>query len=172
MKSFVFGLATSNELRGGVTKKNTKRWDNVRYGGGWVKKPKKCPNFNNRGGVSIFQKCLNEKQPADTIQNKKNKLIFFLVFSHAHITVLYLPKDIYSHFEIFTAAELNIEHNIKQNIEQNIESNIGPNIGSNIQPNIKCNIEHGIGRNIEPNIGPNIGPYIGPNIGPNNGSNI
>jgi hypothetical protein len=34
MKIFVFGLATSNELRGGVTKKNAKRWDNVRYGGG------------------------------------------------------------------------------------------------------------------------------------------
>ena len=33
MKIFVFGLATSNELRGGVTKKNAKRWDNVRYGG-------------------------------------------------------------------------------------------------------------------------------------------
>ena len=56
MKIFVFGLATSNELRGGVTKKNTKRWDNVRYGGGWVKNPKKCPNFNNRGGGSLFFK--------------------------------------------------------------------------------------------------------------------
>ena len=46
MKISVFGLATANELRGGVTKKNAKRWDIVQYGGGWVKKNKKCPNFN------------------------------------------------------------------------------------------------------------------------------
>ena len=46
MKIFCFGLATSNKLRGGVTKKNAKRWDNVRYGGGWEKKNKKRPNFN------------------------------------------------------------------------------------------------------------------------------
>ena len=43
MKIFGFGLATSNELRGGVTKKTAKRWDNVQYGGGWVKKPRNVP---------------------------------------------------------------------------------------------------------------------------------
>ena len=38
MKIFGFGLATSNELRGGA-----KRWDNVRYEGGWVKKKRNVP---------------------------------------------------------------------------------------------------------------------------------
>ena len=61
MKTFVFGLATSNELRGGVTKKKHKKMGQCPIWG-WVgKKTKKCPNFNNRVGVYIFQKCLNEK---------------------------------------------------------------------------------------------------------------
>ena len=48
-------------VRGGITKKNGKIWDNVRIGGGGVKKKQKCPNFNlghlkAEGGGLYFSK--------------------------------------------------------------------------------------------------------------------
>ena len=57
------GVDFSIWLRGGIKIENRKIWDNIPIGG--VKKIEMSPfqfgNFENRGGVSIFQKCSNIK---------------------------------------------------------------------------------------------------------------
>ena len=62
-------------VRGAITKKNGKIWEKFPKGGGVEKTDENSQfqfgNFENPGGVSIFQKCLNYKSGSDPILKRR-----------------------------------------------------------------------------------------------------
>ena len=63
-------------IRGAITKKKRENLGKIPKGGGWVEKTDENSqfqfgNFENPGGVSIFQKCLNYKSGSDPILKRR-----------------------------------------------------------------------------------------------------